>query len=280
MKLKKTTIILIIVCVVGLSLLLYPPVSNYINEKHSTKAINTYMDKLGAVDYEEYERIWKDAVSYNEKLLERDNPYQLPSELAVNYHKMLKLDESGIMGYVEIPEIDVSLPIYHGTSEAVLQAGIGHVDWTSLPVGGKSTHCVLSGHRALASAKLLTDLDKLREGDLVILYILNEELTYEVDQIRTVLPEDARDLLTEEGEDYCTLLTCTPYGINTHRLLVRGHRIENIVEEAHVVSEAVVIEPLVVAPVLAAPLLLLLLLMVLFKKPESKKKPNPVNNTP
>lgn len=277
---KKTTIILIIICVAGLSLLLYPTVSNYINEKHSTKAINTYLDSISNVDQAEYERIWNEAVTYNQKLNERDNPYKLPTELAVKYYETLDFENAGIMGYVEIPEIDVSLPIYHGTSESVLQAGIGHIDWTSLPVGGESTHCVLSGHRALSSAKLLTDLDKLREGDLVILYILNEELTYEVDQIRTVVPEDATDLLIEEGKDYLTLLTCTPYGINTHRLLVRGHRIENIIEEAHVVSEAVVIEPLVVAPVLAFPLLFILLLMILFKKPESKKKKKSVNNTP
>ena len=165
----------------------------------------------------------------------------------------------------------MSLPIYHGTSEGVLQVAVGHLDWTSLPVGGESSHCVLSGHRGLPSAKLFTDLDKLQQGEVFTLNVLNETLTYVVDQIRIVLPTETENLVIENGKDYCTLVTCTPYGINTHRLLVRGHRIETAAAAARVVSEAVIIEPLVVAPVLALPLLLVLLMMVIFKKPKSKK---------
>jgi sortase A len=176
------------------------------------------------------------------------------------------------MGYIEIPEIDVSLPIYHGTEDPVLQVAIGHLEWSSLPVGGESTHCVLSGHRGLPSAKLFTDLDKLREGDTFLLRVLDEILTYEVDQILIVEPQDTAALEIVEGEDYCTLVTCTPYGINTHRLLVRGHRIDNIeeVKTVRVTADAVQLEPMLVAPVVAVPMLLILLILLLL--PRRRKK--------
>jgi len=172
------------------------------------------------------------------------------------------------MGYIEIPEQKITLPVYHGTDEAVLQIAVGHLDWTSLPVGGESSHCVLSGHRGLPSARLFTDLDQVVEGDIFLLRILDEVLTYEVDQIRIVLPHEVDDLLIQEGEDLCTLVTCTPYGINSHRMLVRGHRIENL-EEARTVrvtADAIQIDPAIVAPFLAAPLLLLMLIAVMLPK--------------
>ncbi len=272
MKLKKSTKILIAVCIIGLSLLLYPTVSNYWNESHSTKAINSYVKALETVDTEAYERIWNEALNYNKELLSRPSPYYLTDDLKQKYPQELNLAHDGIMGYLEIGKLKVELPVYHGTSDVVLQRAVGHLDWTSLPVGGASSHCVISGHRGLPSAKLFTDLDRLREGDSFTLNILNEVLTYEIDQIRIVEPKETDDLLIEEGMDYCTLLTCTPYGINTHRLLVRGHRIENAELALHVVSEAVIIDPLIVAPVLAFPLLFLLLLIIMFKKPAPKKK--------
>jgi len=176
------------------------------------------------------------------------------------------------MGYVQIPSIDVMLPIYHGTSEGVLQVAVGHLEWSSLPVGGAGSHCVVSGHRGLPSAKLFTDLDKVVEGDVFMLQILDETLTYEVDQIRIVEPHEMEDLMINAGEDLCTLVTCTPYGINSHRMLVRGHRIENL-KEARVVrvtADAVQIEPIIVAPFVAAPMLLILLIVLMI--PKGKKR--------
>ena len=260
-KLKLITKILIVAFVIGLSLLLYPSFSNYWNLKHATRALNSYSDSIADIDENSYETIWKSAVEYNRLLQKRQSGYALPADLKVRYLSELEVAESGLMGFVDIPSIGVSLPIYHGTSESVLQVGIGHLEWSSLPTGGESTHCVLSGHRGLPSAKLFTDLNKLREGDVFTLKVLNETLTYEVDQIRTVLPNETDGILIEEGMDYCTLITCTPYGINTHRLLVRGHRIENAQEAVtiRITADAIQIEPLLVAPVLAVPLLLIAL---------------------
>ena len=177
------------------------------------------------------------------------------------------------MGYIEIPKIKCNLPIYHGTDEAVLQIAIGHVQGSSLPAGGESTHCVLSGHRGLPSAKLFSDLDQLTEGDVFLLRVLDETLTYEVDQIRTVLPDELDDLAIEEGKEYCTLVTCTPYGINSHRLLVRGHRVENQASAStiRVTADAMQIEPLLIAPLVAVPMLLVLLVMVLIPHRTKKK---------
>ena len=206
--------------------------------------------------------------AYNASLLERNNAYLLTEEQKAAYEQLLNVSGLGIMGYIEIPSIDCSLPIYHGTEESVLQIAIGHLEWTSLPVGGESTHCVLSGHRGLPSAKLFTNLDKLQEGDVFLLRVLDEVLTYEVDQILIVEPQETGALRIVEGEDYCTLVTCTPYGINTHRLLVRGHRIENAPEArlVRVTADAVQIEPLLVAPIVALPMLLLLLILLLLPK--------------
>lgn len=268
-KLKISTIILIIGSIVGLSLLLYPTFSDYWNEKHSTHAIASYVTELENVDKNNYQEVWEAAVQYNKDILTRDNPFSLTEDLEDRYKACLDVTGTTIMGYIEIPKIDVALPIYHGVSDAVLQMAIGHLPWSSLPTGGESTHCVVSGHRGLTSAKLFTDLDKLREGDMFTVTVLSEMLTYEVDQIRVVEPIDLSELRIEEGKDYFTLVTCTPYGVNTHRLLVRGHRIETSMENvAHVVQEAVLIDPLIVAPIVAFPFLFTLLMMVMLKRPE------------
>ena len=218
----------------------------------------------------EIDALWNEAVEYNTDLAKRGMNFNLSKEQKERYERTLNIGGNGVMGYIDIDCLGVSLPIYHGTSDGVLQVASGHLDWTSLPVGGESSHCVLSGHRGLPSAKLFTDLDKMREGDIFTMTILDQTLTYEVDQIRIVLPEEVSELRIEEGKDYCTLVTCTPYGINTHRMLVRGHRIETK-ETAHVISEAMIVEPMLIAPILAMPPLLVLLAILLLK-PKAKKK--------
>ena len=262
------TILLVLIFLLGLSLLLYPAVSDYWNSKHQTRAIAVYSEEVSGLDEDQYQALWEAAAAYNASLLERNNAYLLTEEQKAVYEQLLNVSGLGIMGYIEIPSIDCSLPIYHGTEESVLQIAIGHLEWTSLPVGGESTHCVLSGHRGLPSAKLFTNLDKLQEGDVFLLRVLDEVLTYDVDQILIVEPQETGALRIVEGEDYCTLVTCTPYGINTHRLLVRGHRIENAPEArlVRVTADAVQIEPLLVAPIVALPMLLLLLILLLLPK--------------
>ena len=276
MKKKKgnsITFILILVLLAGLSLLLYPSVSDYWNSFHQTQAIASYAENVATMDQARYDALWEDAKAYNASLLGRSNAYLLSEAQRAQYDELLDVSGLGVMGYIEIPSIGCSLPIYHGTEESVLQIAVGHLDWTSLPVGGASTHCVLSGHRGLPSAKLFTNLDKLVEGDVFMLRVLDEVLTYEVDQILIVEPQEVAALQIVEGKDYCTLVTCTPYGVNTHRLLVRGHRIENI-EEAKAVritADAIQIEPLLVAPIVAIPMLLLLLILLLLPKQPNKE---------
>ena len=269
---SRITKILIIGCIIGLSLLLYPTVSNYWNEKHSTRAINSYIKSLDNLTDEEYRKELNRAVEFNKKAAQRSNRFFLSDEEKEEYQKCLDISGLGVMGYIEIPKLDISLPVYHGTAESVLQVGIGHIEWSSLPVGGENTHCVVSGHRGLPTARLFTDIDKLREGDLFTLDVMGEILTYEVDRIRTVLPKETDELTIKPGLDLCTLVTCTPYGINTHRLLVRGHRVENNRTGARVIAEAVEIDPMIVAPIVAFPFLFILFLMVMFKKPENTPK--------
>ena len=222
MKKKKgnfITILLVLILLAGLSLLLYPTVSDYWNSFHQTKAITAYAENVADLDQERYDEIWDAAKNYNASLIDRDSAYLLSDAQKKEYERLLDVSGLGIMGYIEIPGIDCSLPIYHGTEESVLQIAVGHLEWSSLPVGGTSTHCVLSGHRGLPSAKLFTNLDRLQTGDIFMLRVLDEILTYEVDQILIVEPQETGSLRIEEGKDYCTLVTCTPYGINTHRLL-------------------------------------------------------------
>ncbi len=271
MKKKQSnwiTGLLVLVLLAGVSLLLYPSVSNYWNSQHATQAIASYAENVAGLDVADYDALWQAARAYNVSLTGRDNGYLLSQEQQAQYDALLDVTGTGIMGYIEIPEIEVSLPIYHGTAESVLQVAVGHLEWSSLPTGGESTHCVLSGHRGLPSAKLFTNLDKLAEGDLFLLRVLDEVLTYEVDQILIVEPHETAALQIESGQDYCTLVTCTPYGINTHRLLVRGRRVDNV-EEARVIrvtADAIQIEPLLVAPVVAAPMLLALLVLLLLPR--------------
>lgn len=263
-----TTLMLVALLLAGLSLLLYPSFSNYWNSLHQTRAIAGYAENVAALDEDQYASYWRAAQAYNDTLLERVTGFALTDAQQEEYDALLDISGLGIMGYIEIPEINCSLPIYHGTAESVLQIAVGHLEWSSLPVGGEGTHCVLSGHRGLPSAKLFTHLDQLREGDIFMLRVLDEVLTYEVDQILIVEPQETSALTVVPGEDLCTLVTCTPYGINTHRLLVRGHRIENL-EEARTVrvtADAIQIEPLLVAPFAAMPLLLILLILLLLPK--------------
>ncbi len=275
MKKKKgnfTTIILILILLVGLSLLLYPSVSDYWNSFHQTRAIESYDKEVSQLDERQCEKLREDAIAYNKALLEGGHDYVLNEEEKKKYEQQLNVSGLGIMGYIEIPSINCSLPIYHGTNDDVLQIAVGHLPWSSLPVGGKSTHCVISGHRGLPSAKLFTNLDKLVEGDLFMFRVLDEVLTYEVDQILIVEPQETEALRIVNGEDYCTLVTCTPYGINTHRLLVRGHRVENIdMQAGNVTADAMQIEPFLVAPVVAIPILLVLLIALLLPRQPKKK---------
>lgn len=275
MKKKKgnyITLLLFLILLAGLSLLLYPSVSDYWNSLHQSRTIATYAEEVANLDTDEYLELWDAAAEFNASITKRDNIFLLTESERDHYEELLNLSGNGIMGYIEIPSIDCTLPIYHGTDEGVLQIAVGHLDWTSLPIGGESTHCVLSGHRGLPSAKLFTNLDKLVVGDVFMLRILDEVLTYEVDQILIVEPNDMDALQMVPGQDLCTLVTCTPYGINSHRLLVRGHRIDNIPEAkiVHVTADATQIEPMIVAPIVAIPMLLMLLLFLLL--PKTKKK--------
>lgn len=223
-----STIFIILIFLVGLGFISYPTVSNLWNQAHQSRAIATYSKQVEKLDDSENKKMLKAARKYNKSLLKKSDHWKLSKKEKKKYESLLDISGTGIMGYIEVPKIDCSLPIYHGTDEGALQIAIGHLEGSSLPVGGKSTHCVLSGHRGLPSARLFTDLDQMEEGDIFILNILGRKLAYEVDQIRVVLPEEMSDLEIEEGKDLCTLVTCTPYGINTHRLLVRGHRTEYV----------------------------------------------------
>ena len=274
MRKHASTIFLILILVVGLSLMLYPSFSNWWNEAHQSRAIAAYSQEVSKLDENRYDELWQQAWEYNRSLVGRENAYLLDDSQKAEYERLLDVSGMGIMGYIEIPSINVSLPIYHGTEESVLQVAVGHLEWTSLPVGGESTHCVLSGHRGLPSAKLFTDLDRLVVGDRFRLGVLDQVLTYEVDQILIVAPQDTEALLIEEGKDLCTLVTCTPYGINTHRLLVRGHRVETEkdAKNVRVTSDAIQIEPYLVAPVVAAPILLVLLLGLLIPRRRNKRR--------
>lgn len=274
MKRHLTTILLILIFLVGLSLVLYPSFSNWWNSFHSSKVISDYAEMVATLEEDQYKEVWEAAVEYNRSRQTQGGSFITTPDQQSQYPQLLNLGGDGLMGYIEIPSIDVSLPIYHGTDEGVLQVSVGHLDWSSLPVGGESTHCVLSGHRGLPSARLFTDLDDLREGDLFMIRVLGELMTYEVDKILIVEPHQVDALKVEEGMDLCTLVTCTPYGVNTHRILVRGHRIENTPETliARVTANAIQIDPLITAVVVAIPMVIvaIILLMTTGKK---RKKP-------
>lgn len=280
MKKHLSTIILLLVFLVGLSLLLYPSVSDWWNSQTQSRAIATYSEAIAQIDPAVYEEARAAAQEYNRSLIHDIGRLIMSDEERAQYDQLLNLTGDGIMGIIEIPVIDVNLPIYHGTSERVLQSAVGHIEGTSLPVGGSGTHCAMSGHRGLPSARLFTDLDKLVVGDIFLLTVLDEVLTYQVDLISIVEPHEVNALNIEEGKDYCTLVTCTPYGINTHRLMVRGRRIATEEEKRVVVvtADAIQVEPLLIAPVIGVPLLVLLTVAALAvpnrrrRKRKSKKE--------
>jgi len=263
LKKNALTLILVVILLAGLGLIAYPSFSDYWNSFHQSRAIASYAESVADMSQEKYDEILAEAEAYNAKMAKTGLMWrELTDKEKKEYDAQLDVGASGIMGYIDIPKIDVTLPIYHGTEEAVLQVAIGHLEGTSLPVGGKGSHCVMSGHRGLPSAKLFSDLDKMVEGDTFSLTIMNRTLTYEVDQIRVVEPTDLSDLQLEKGKDLCTLVTCTPYGINTHRLLVRGHRTSNPNGDANIIADALQIEPIYIAPFLAVPILLLMVIGV------------------
>ena len=276
MNRKLSTMLLILVFFAGLSLLLYPSLSDYWNSFHASQAVATYSEEVRNLNADKYDRLIREAREYNAALPGRYKAFFLSESDRSTYNALLDVNGTGVMGYIEIPTIQISLPIYHGTEDEVLQIAVGHLDWSSLPVGGEGTHCVLSGHRGLPSAKLFTNLDKLVAGDKFVIRVLDEVMTYEVDQILIVEPNDLSALAIEKGKDLCTLVTCTPYGVNSHRLLVRGHRVENESEEIRVTSDAMEIDPLIVAPAVALPMLLALLFILLVsgkkKKSDGGKK--------
>ena len=264
MRKNLSTIILILIFLVGLSVMLYPSVSDAVNRKHQSRAVADYAEEVEQLSDADYQTYFDAADAYNRQLNTTPNAFYKP-DLVSGYAQTLDISGTGIMGYITIPKISVELPIYHGTDEGVLQVAAGHLEGSSLPVGGAETHAVISAHRGLPSAKLFTNLDELEVGDRFTITVLNRVLTYEVDQISIVLPTEIDQLLPTEGMDYVTLMTCTPYGINTHRLLVRGKRVETTESQKHirVAADAFRIEPIIVAPILAIPMLLAALVGVL-----------------
>ena len=274
MKKNRSTIILILIFLVGLSVMLYPTVSDYINQKNQSRAVASYSEEVENLSDVDYQAYFDAADDYNRRLAETPDAFYRPEEVS-GYTDTLDVSGTGIMGYITIPKIGVELPVYHGTSDGVLQVAAGHLEGSSLPVGGAGTHAVISAHRGLPSAKLFTNLDELEVGDTFTITVLDRVLTYEVDQVSIVLPTETDLLQPVEGKDYVTLMTCTPYGINTHRLLVRGKRIENAENQKHirVTADALRIEPIIVAPALAVPMLLVLL-VVMLAVPHLRKRKN------
>ena len=263
-RVSISNIILTLILLAGLSVMLYPTVSDWWNSRHASQAIANYVEAVTGMDPEVKETMLEAARQYNASL-SMGVHFKLTDEEYAEYESLLDLTGTGIMGYIQIPSINVNLPVYHGTEESVLQVAVGHIAGSSLPVGGEGTHCVVSGHRGLPTARLFTDLDDLEEGDIFMLNVLEETVTYEIDQIRIVLPEEVDDLAIVAGKDYCTMVTCTPYGINTHRMLVRGRRIDNIDNRVVVVTpDAVRIPNYYVIPAVGVPLLFITLVIMLF----------------
>ena len=283
---RVSNTILVLILLAGMAIAAYPAFSDYWNSMHQTRAIQSYAERVAELDNEAYTAVWEAALDYNRRLAENPNPWAMEDEDIEDYERQLNVDGTGNMGFISIPKIDVNLPLYHGTSDAVLQTSIGHIDGTSLPAGSVhpdpddfskveyASHSVLSGHRGLPSAKLFSDLDAMEVGDVFYLTILDQTLTYQVDKISVILPEDSSELSLFPGKDYCTLMTCTPYGINTHRLLIRGVRVENDKEllDVRVTADALKVEPLYVVPFIAAPILLLLILWVVLFPGKKKRR--------
>ncbi|MBE6714005.1 MAG: class C sortase [Ruminococcaceae bacterium] len=264
-KRKWSTFILLAIFFIGLSVMLYPAISNYWNQRTQSKAIVDYEKMLESIPKEDYTRIFESADEYNSQLNSLSFPL-LEYKRVSGYSELLDISSTGMMGYITIDAIGLELPVYHTTEDNVLSVAVGHLQGSSLPVGGEGTHAVLSAHRGLPTATLFTNLDHLELGDVFVITVLDRVLTYQVDQIKTVDPDDTSDLLVEAGMDYCTLLTCTPYGINTHRLLVRGVRTETVQQRTvYVTSDAHQIDSLIVTPIVALPILFTLMMIVLLK---------------
>lgn len=270
----SSTILLLAVFLIGLCVMLYPTVNDFWNEKRQSQAIMNYDDLLVDLTPEDFSEYFEKAEEYNRKLKLISYPFLGYPELDDEYYSALDVNDDGMMGYITIDKIKVQLPIYHGTSDKVLNCAVGHLEGSTLPIGGESTHCVLSAHRGLPSAKLFTNLDELAVGDVFTITILDKMFTYQVDQVKVVLPDETDELNVVNGEDYCTLVTCSPYGINTHRMLVRGTRIENIEEakKINITTEAYLIDPLIVTPVVAIPIFLGLLVFLVVKSSKKKRK--------
>ncbi len=267
-----STVVLLCIVAVGLGLIAYPTFADWWNSFHQARAVASYVEAVSDMDEAEYQKIIDSALEYNAELAEEGIHWTMSPEQLKKYEKELDVDGSGIMGYLSIPKINIKLPVYHGIGDDVLQVAIGHIEGSSLPVGGESAHCVVSGHRGLPSARLFTDLDKLVETDIFTMTVLNYTVTYEVDQVRIVEPTNLSDLQIKEGKDYFTLVTCTPYGINTHRLLVRAHRIDNINGPAMVVADALQIEPAYIAPFIATPMIIILVIIMFISTGRRKRE--------
>lgn len=264
-KKKISLIIMLVLLFIGFSVLLYPSISTYWNSKTQSTVISNYEQFIQSFSQEDYDKFYADAVKYNSDLSELEFPLKEYPKID-GYNEAINLDGTGVMGYITISSIGIELPIYHGTSEDVLVFAAGHMKGTSLPVGGASTHSVLSAHRGLPNAKLFTDLDKLQKGDVFTITVLNRVLTYEIDSILTVKPENISDIMIEKGEDHCTLVTCTPYGVNTHRLLVRGTRVDTLSKKkTYIGAEAYRIDEMIVTPIVALPMLFIFILFVVFQ---------------
>ena len=270
--------ILVLALTVGICMLLYPTVSNYWNSFHQTQLIEKYSQEVSSIDAEEYERILDEARRYNAQIAEKGIDWRLTDEKRAVYERTLNPFGNGMMGYIKIPKIGVELPIFHGTKGMTMETAVGHMEQSSLPIGGAGSHCMLAGHRGLMSVMIFTHLDELQEGDTFTLRVLNETMTYEVDQIRAVLPNDVSNLIIVPGQDLCTLITCTPYGINTHRLLVRGHRIGTVIDPMSYYvngafpADAVQIQPMYVAPFIGVPFLIILLVLGEIRRRMRKKR--------
>lgn len=272
MKKHLFTVIIVCVFLLGLSLLLYPTVSDWWNTFHQSRAVASYIEKVSTMEDDEYNNILNHAREYNSTVADKGVKFRLSDGELKKYESVLNITDSGIMGYVEIPKINCKLPIYHGIDDSVLQVAIGHIAGTSLPVGGESSHCVISGHRGLPSARLFTDIDKLNQGDTFAIHVLDETLYYEVDQIRIVKPEQTENIRITKGEDYCTLVTCTPYGVNSHRLLVRGHRLQNQKDSSvRVTADAIQYEPIIIVPFIALPILIVLIIIFIIRDRRRKR---------
>ncbi|MBO4457163.1 MAG: class C sortase [Butyrivibrio sp.] len=273
-NLKKTlpNIIFGLIFVAGIAIFLYPSVSNFINSRNQSRAISNYEEMVNNISEEDYTRLWNEAKAYNEELAKKPLNIDLSEEELQEYNSILDVTGTGIMGYIEIENIGVNLPIYHGTTESVLQVGIGHLEGTSFPTGTKSTHAVLSGHRGLPSSKLFSDLDQMIVGDTFLLHILDQTFAYQIDKINIVLPEETNDLAIVDGKEYVTLVTCTPYGVNTHRLLVRAKRVDYSEETKLIVpADAVRYNNMIVAPFIGAPILIIAFIVFLVRTSKPKK---------